>query len=81
MPFAAKAGAIKPDRLSVRVSKPAPPLGSSQYLKPGWPAVQIGLVYFFMILSIEVVGDVRDFHPQVSWKFKNADFWCDKIHT
>ncbi len=44
-------------------------------------AIQICLVKFFMILAVQVVCNIRDFHPQVARELKDGHFWIYKIHA
>ena len=44
-------------------------------------AVEISLVELLVVLPVDVVGDVGDFHPQVARKFQDGHLGLDKVHA
>src|ERR1700690_2474154 len=44
-------------------------------------SIEISLIEFFMILPIEMAGDIRNLDPKVAGKIEHGYAWLDKVHT
>jgi len=44
-------------------------------------SVQVGLVEFFMILSLYVICNIRDLHPKVAREFQDGYFGIYEVHA